>query len=168
MWVGLGVVIGSMVVFGVVFYILAGIISGQADAITRSRNDAANQSALINSYGNLKANSAAAAVYQTAMNKLLTSQDNLISFPSEINGIARTNGVETSVSFQGDPVPSKANTAGYVGFKLNATGPLSGITSFLQDVESSAPILLSKIDNFELVQSGSNYTLTAMGKVFFK
>jgi hypothetical protein len=167
-WIGVGIIAGSMVVFGVAFYILAGNIQKQADAITVGRNTIANQSALINSYSNLKENAAAAAAYQAAMDKLLATQDNLIAFPSQIDGIARNDGVDMTFSFQGDPVPASLNTAGYVGFKLDVTGPLSGIIVFLKNIESSAPILLLKIDTFDLAQSGSGYALAATGRVFFK
>ena len=167
-WIGLGVIVGSMVVFGAVFYFLAGSISGQTAAITGGQADVDDQSALINSYSNLKTDAPAAAQYQTAMDKILATQDNLIAFPSQIDGIARNDGVEETFSFQGDPVPATQDTPGYVGFKLNATGPLVAITAFLEDTESSTPILLSKIDAFDLTQNGSDYALAASGRVFFK
>jgi hypothetical protein len=168
MWVGIGIVAGSMVVFGVASYILVGDIQKQADAITRSRNDIASQSALVNSYSNLKANATEAAADQTVMDKLLAPQDNLISFPSQIEGVARNDGITMSFSFRGDPVPAGKNMVGHVGFTLNAIGPLSGIMAFLHDIESVTPILLSKIDTFDLTQSGLSYALAATGRVFFK
>jgi hypothetical protein len=167
-WLGIGIIAGSMVVFGAAFYVLAGDISQQAALVTAGRNAVASQSALINSYSNLKENAPAAAVYQAAMDRLLGGQDDLIAFPSQVGGIARNDGVELTFSFVGDPVPGGANTVGYVGFRLNATGSLNSITAFLKDMESSAPILLSRIDSFDLTQSGSGYVLTATGRVFFE
>ena len=102
------------------------------------------------------------------MDKLLATQDGLIGFPAQIDGIARNNGVDLTFSFVGDPLAATASAVGYVGFKLSATGPLDSITVFLRAMESTAPVLLSKIDSFDLTQSGSNYTLAATGKVFFK
>jgi hypothetical protein len=168
MWIGIGVVAGSMIIFGVAFFILVGNIQTQADAITTSRNDIASQSALVNSYSDLKANVAEAVTYQTAMDKLLATQDNLISFPSQIEAIAQNDGVTITFSFQGDPVPAGNKTVGYVEFGLNASGPLNGIIAFLNDIESATPILLSKVDTFDLTESGSSYTLAATGRVFFK
>ena len=126
------------------------------------------QSALINSYSDLKANAAVAAAYQAAMDKLLATQDNLIAFPSQIDGIARNDGVNAIFSFQSNPVPAGAKRRDMSAFKLNATGSLNGIMAFLKDMESSTPILLSKIDTFDLTQSGSSYSLSANGRVFFK
>jgi len=168
MWIGIGIIAGSMIVFGVALYFFAGNIQEQASAIAGNRSDIANQSAAINSYSSLKASAAQAATYQTAMDKLLATQDNLIAFPSQINSIALNDGVSMTFSFEGDPVPAGSNTVGYVGFKLNMTGSLDGITLFLRDIESSTPTLLSKIDSFDITQSGSSYTLVAAGRVFFK
>lgn len=167
-WVGIGIVAGSMVIFGVAFYVLVGNIQKQAAAITDSRASISTQSTLINSFSNLKANTDVAATYQAAMDKLLASQDNLISFPSQIEGVARNDGITVAFAFQGDPVPATQNTVGYVGFTLNASGGLGDITTFLENIESSTPILLSRIDTFDLTQSGANYALAATGRVFFK
>jgi len=167
-WLGVGIIAGSVIVFGVAFYVLAGELQQQADAITSGRSAVANQSALINSYSNLKENASNAATYQAAMDKLLATQDNLIGFPSQVDGIARNDGVDTTFAFQGDPVPGSQNAAGHVNFKLTVTGPLSGVLAFMKDLESSAPILLAKINDFDLTQSGSGYTLAADGEVFFK
>lgn len=167
-WIGIGIVAASVIVFGAAFYVLTGDIQKQVDAIAGYRSDIANQSALIDSYGNLKANVASATAYQAAMDKLLGTQDNLIAFPSQIDSIARSDGVDAKFSFESNPVPAGPNMAGYVGFDLNATGPLSSISTFLEDIESSTPILLSKIDTFDLSQSGQTYTIATKGRVFFK
>ncbi len=167
-WVGTGTIILSMIVFGVAFYVLVGNIQKQADAISADRIAVANQSELINSYSNLKENIAASVIYQNAMDKILSIQDNLIAFPSQVGGVARNDGVDASFSFQGDPVPAGQTTAGYVNFKLNVTGSLSSITVFLRDLEASAPILLTKIDSFDLTASGPNYAVAVSGRVFFK
>jgi hypothetical protein len=167
-WTGVGIIVGSMIVFGVALYLTANDLQEQIGAVTKSRSDIADQSVLINSYSNLKENAQAAAAYQTAMDQLLATQDNLIAFPSQINGLARNNGVDLVFSFEGDPVPAGSSTVGYVDFKLNATGSLDGITAFLKDMESSTPVLLSTIDSFDLTQSGSNYIVVALGRVFFK
>ena len=157
-----------MIVFGAAFYFLADNIQKQADAVTQSRDNIVNQGMLINSYTDLKENAQAAATYQAAIDKVLATQDNLIAFPSQIDGIARNDAVNLVFSFVGDPVPAGVSTVGYVSFKLNATGSLDNLAAFLKDIESSAPILLSKIDSFDLTQSGSDYVLDAKGKVFFR
>lgn len=167
-WVGFGILVGSLVVFGALFYILVVDVQHAVDAIAQNRDVVASESTLVNSFSDLKENVASAAVYQTAMDKLLATQDNLIVFPSQIDGLAQKDDVDAVFSFEGDPVPSGPNTVGHVDFTLNATGPLTNITTFLKDMESSAPILLSKIDSFDLTQGGQSYTLAASGEVFFK
>jgi hypothetical protein len=167
-WVSGGIIAGSLLVFGVVFYVLAVDIQNAADAITKNRMLIATESTLINSFSDLKANAAAAAIYQSAMDKLLATQDNLIVFPTQVDGIARKDGVDVKFSFEGDPVPAGATTVGYVNFSLSATGSLRDITAFMNDMESSSQILLSRTDSFDITESGSDYILSASGEVFFK
>lgn len=167
-WIGGGIIAASLVIFGIAFYILVADIQHATDDITHNRATISGETALINSYSNLKANAAAAGVYQAAMDKLLATQDNLIIFPTEIDGVARKDGVDATFSFEGDPVLASMSTVGYVNFSLNATGPLNDITAFMKDMESSSQILLSRIDSFTVTQSGSNYVLVASGEVFFK
>ena len=168
LWLGIGIVAGSVVVFGIAFYLVAGDIGNVATAITRSRSDIATQNAIIGSYSDLKENAGTAANYQTAMDKLLAEQDELITFPSQLDGIGRSNGVDVTFSFQGDPVLAGQNKVGYINFRLSAIGSLDNVTAFLKDVEVSVPILLSRVNSFDLTQNGPNYTLAAQGKVFFK
>ena len=168
MWLGIVIIAGSLAVFVGMFSVLSADIQRASDAITNNRATIAKEGALINSYSGLKANAANAAVYQSAMDKLLGSQDNLIVFPSQIDNLARKEGVDGSFTFVGNPVPAGPDTVGYSDFTLNVTGQLADITGFMDDMESSAPILLSKIDSFDLTQSGQSYALTAEGRVFFK
>ena len=168
LWFGVGIIVGSMVVFGVAFYIFAGNVKSSTDAIVRGRNDIIEESTFINSYSNLKENAPAVAAYQVAMNQLLAAQDNLIAFLSQLEGLSRNDNVTVSFSFVGDPVSATPTAPGHVGFHLEATGSLSNLTEFLKDMEASAPILLSEIDTFDLSQNGSGYALTADGKVFFR
>ena len=100
-WVGIGIIAGSMIIFGIGFYVLTGDISQQAALVTQSHDAVASQSALINSYSNLKKNAPAAATYQVAMDRLLAAQDDLIAFPSQVDGIARNDGVESDLFFCG-------------------------------------------------------------------
>ena len=86
LWLGIGIIAGSMVVFGVVFYIFANNVKNSTDAIVRGRNDIIEESTFINSYSNLKKNAPAVATYQVAMDQLLAAQDNLIAFPSQSIG----------------------------------------------------------------------------------
>ena len=89
LWLGIGIITFSMIVFGVAFYILAGDIGSTTNAIIQGRDAITNQSAFINSYSNLKANVPPVSAYQGAMDQLLVSQDNLIEFPSQLGVISK-------------------------------------------------------------------------------
>jgi hypothetical protein len=168
LWLGIGIITVSIIVFGVAFYILAGDIASSTNAIISGRDEITEQSAFINSYSSLKENASAVSAYQGAMDQLLASQDNLISFPSQLDGVSRNDNVTIAFSFQGDPVPATSKAPGYVGFHLDVAGSLGNLTAFLKDMESSAPILLSKIDTFDLSQNGPGYALAIDGRVFFR
>lgn len=167
-WIGGIIIAASIAAFSIAAVLFANDIGAQASAITQARTQAATQSAMINAYSTLKADSATAGSYQAAMDKLLSTQDNLIGFPSQIDNIAHNDGVDLTFSFEGNPTPSGPNAPGYMGFTMNAIGGMSNIILFLRDMEASAPIMISKIDSFDLTQSGANYTLSATGKVFFR
>lgn len=167
-WIGVGIIAASMVIFAATAFFVGGDIGAAANAITTARSRAAEQSAMITAYTGLKADAATAATYQTAMDKLLSSQDNLIGFPSQINNIAHNDGVDLTFTFNGNPTLSTGGSPGSIGFTMNAIGSLSNIITFIGDVESNAPIMLSRIDTFDLTQGGSNYALAATGRVFFK
>jgi hypothetical protein len=168
LWLGIGIIAGSVILFGVAFYIISGNIGGSTVAITNGRNEIVEQGTFINSYSNLKMNAPAVTAYETAIDQLLTTQDNLIAFPSQLEGLGRNDGVTVSFSFVGDPVPATEIAPGYVDFNLTLVGSLDSVTTFLKDMELSAPILLSRIDTFDVSQNGLGYTLTASGKVFFR
>ncbi len=112
LWLGIGIIVGSMIIFGVAFYILADNIASSTSTITRNRNNIAEQSTFINSYSNLKEDAPAVSDYQVAMDQLLTTQDNLIEFPSQLDDISRNNNVTVLFSFVGDPVPATPKRSG--------------------------------------------------------
>ena len=82
----------------------------------------ASESTLVNSFSDLKENVASAAVYQTAMDKLLATEDNLIVFPSQIDGLAQNDDVDAAFSFEGDPVPSGREHGGARRFYFERDG----------------------------------------------
>jgi hypothetical protein len=167
-WTGIGIIIGSIALFAVAIFFIGGDMSTQASAITAARSNYAEQSAMVNDYGSLKADAANAAVYQTAMSRLLSSQNDLIGFSSQIDNVAHNDGVDLTFAFVGAPVLPAGNTPGSAGFKMTAIGSLQNIVTFLHDIELGAPIMLLKIGAFDLTQSGSNYSITATGNVFFQ
>ena len=167
-WIYIGIIGASILVFLGVIFFLENKIEQSVATITKDENAMAEQNAAVSIFANLKLSVTDARRYEAAMNKLLVTQDNLISFPSQVDDLGRTTGVATKFSFSGDPVPGTATTTGSYGFTLGVTGPPDSIVNFLKNLEITSPVLLSRIESFDLVQNDPNDTLSANGTLFFK
>jgi hypothetical protein len=168
LWVNIAVIVGEFAVASIGLFFLAGGIASLSAAIVSRRTTVLGEANAIETFANLKENGPMAARYQAAMDQLLASQDQLITFPVQVSQLGNTDGVSTDFSFVGDPVPATASAPGNVGFTLDATGPLSNVIAFAKDFEVGSPILLSRLDTFSLTGNGSSYTFSAQGEVYFK
>jgi hypothetical protein len=168
LWISFAVIVGSAVIAGVALFLLAGHIDALTSQITAARQATADESAAYGMIANLKTGAASAAQYQVAMDKLLPSQDGVIAFSAQVSQLAAHDGVTSNFSFQGDATPAQAGAPGQTGFTLSATGPLENIQAFLKDLETTAPVALSRISTFDLSRNGGSYTVAAQGNVYFK
>lgn len=168
LWIFVGIILSSILIFFVAIFFIKNNIENSVGTIATDENAIASQNAAISVFSNLKISVADARHYEAAMGKLLVSQDDLITFPSTLDGLGRKEGVITRFSFIGDPVPGTPSAAGSLGFSLEVTGPVQGIIAFIKDIEVTSPVLLLQLDGFDLSQNGSNYTFTTRGTLFFK
>ena len=88
-WIGIGIIAGSPIVFGMAFFILAGQYPGSADTIMKNRDDDHERKRAHQLIQQFERKRFAAAVYQAAMDQLLSTQDNLIAFPTQIDGVSQ-------------------------------------------------------------------------------
>lgn len=167
-WISATVVIFTVVVSSAILYFLSAHVGQTANAVGAERKAAASGNATLQDLANLEQDAPAAANYQAAMDKLLTSQAALIAFPTQIEAMGRTHSVSTSFSFEGSPAPATAAGPGSTGFSLDVSGPIANVIAFLEDFESASPILLSSLETMSISGDGSNYTLSAQGTVYFK
>lgn len=168
LWISFGIIAASAVIAGIAVFILAGRVGSITDSITATRNALADQSAETGILAEMKTDAQTAAGYQNALGKLLPTQDSVISFSDQVKQLAQQNGVTVSFAFQGNTVPAAGAVPGSIGFTLNASGSLSNLRSFLEEIEVRAPVFLSEIDTLDLSPGGSGYILAAAGKVFFQ
>jgi hypothetical protein len=168
LWISAAIIAASAVAAGIALYFLAGNIGALADKIIRTREAIANQSAEYGILASLKAGATNAVRYEAAIDKLLPSQDGVILFGSQVSDLSKRDGVSSNFSFQGDAVPAEASVPGNIGFTLSVTGPLASLSTFLEDLETKSPVVLSHINTIDLSQSGGSYTVSAQGRVFFK
>jgi hypothetical protein len=166
--ISIAVIVGTVVIATVALYFLTENIEETARAIGMARAQTASENAELQDLASLEQNAGSAASYQAAMDKLLASQAALITFPAQVESLSRAHAVSTSFSFDGSPLPPATSTPGSITFSLNVSGPIAGVISFMKDFESAAPVLLSSLDAANVTGSGSSYTLTVRGTVYFK
>lgn len=162
------IIAGSFLISGVAVYLIGLDLRLQADKIGTARALIANHSAVLASLAHLKNDAAQAASYKTALDKVLVSQNQLLDFKKWVDGLARTNGLEHSFSFQGEPVLPSGDSPGYYNFSLDASGPQRNLAEFMETIEYRSPRFLSSLSSFNLTRSGDNYRISTQGNVYFR
>jgi hypothetical protein len=106
--------------------------------------------------------------YQSVMDKLLPSQNELINFPDWLQSAAGTFNIAETFSFASGTVPAKDLTPGSVNFSLVVDGMANDDLSFLKYIESSAPGYLLTFTSYSLVNNTNDTKITLNGKIYFK
>ena len=165
LWLSFGIIAAAIVAAAGSFYFLSNDGAAQADKIVADQNAIARQTGVLTILAALKKDAPAAVQYSDALGKLLPTHDSLIDFPQWLNALAQAHDVTISFSFQGSNNAATDAAPGSDGFSINATGEGGNLAAFLRDVETKAGFLVS-IDNFDLSANGTQYRLSAQGKVF--
>lgn len=168
LWLGFGIILGSIIIASVALYFLSGDINTQAAAILDQKTADQNQTEAVANLANLKSAAPAAAQYEVAMDRLLPDQFGLVGFSQWLNQVGGQYGVTATFTFQGNPGAPTPGTLGTAAFSLTAQGPtIQDLTAFLHNIESQAPGFLLSISSFNLT-GGVNPSLTAQGILFFQ
>ena len=169
LWTNIGIVVGSIAVFSVVFYFLSQALSDTAGRILADRAIIAQRTANLESLNDLKTNAATAAVIQKKIDPLLPTQDGLISFPQFMNNLGRTHSLNLIFNFDGAAVSPQPPTPGYVAFDATVEGSPDNIRSFLADLEEHTTRFLVNVQEFDFTpSSGGVYRGDLKGQVFFR
>jgi len=168
LWISFSIIFGAVAVASVALYFLSSDLDAQAAKIISDKTLVAQQTALVGILANLKSDAVQATQYAAAMNKLLPSHDELISFPQWIAAVGQAHAVSAVVTFQGNNAAATEALPGSDGFSLSATGAATDIVAFLNDLEMRSPGFLLAIDSFDLTNNGSSYQLSVQGRVFSK
>jgi hypothetical protein len=168
LWTSLGILFVSIVVAVGALNFLLGDIASRSNAIAVARALVVKQNDSLAAFAEIKQDSAKAAEYKMAMDKLLPAQDELINFPQWLQGVAATYGVTVSFSFTADTAPATPASAGSIGFSLTAEGGNDSVVSFLNDLESKASGFLLSFNSFDLTRDGENTKVVTGGSLFFR
>ena len=166
--VGLSIIFGGILVFGITSFLLSVDIDTQAKEAAFARALIAERGAAFGALAELKQGASEAARYKEAMNKILVTQDQLIDFPRWREGLARGRGLSFSFSFQGGPTGASDSLPAYIPFSMRAAGGQENIIGFLKEVELQSPRFLINLETFSVRGGGGGYEFSGNGKVFFR
>jgi hypothetical protein len=165
---GSGIIIAACVVFGILAFLLLRHITAASQAISNERRVAAERSYALENLSSLKKQAPEADQYSKKIEALLPHEDGLFSFPEFMESVARVHGLESTFSFDGQPVSAAGTRPGYVVFAYTVTGSADGIQSLLADLEQKTTKFLVGIDAVNLAPNDSSYRAEMRGKVYFQ
>lgn len=162
------IILVSFAVFILSGYFLNSRLNSAGTRILEMRKNVANFAGSAERLAELKNSSLEAYEYDKKMELFLPVQDQLWNFPEYARSIAKTNGVDLTISFLPDIIGSSSGNAGSVGITLQAQGSLSNIMNFMEEIEKKTTRFWVGLDNINLSRSGEAFSLQSQGRVFFK
>ncbi len=171
LWIGLGIIAGSIALaaFAVSYY--TGDLAAQADAVASDRATVQRQTESVSTLASLEHAVSEAAPYQTAINLLLPDQYGTVGFGQWFSQIGKQYGVAANARFQGDSVTApEGSSPGSAGFTFDAEGSPSSLSAFLDGASMKAPGFLMSITSFDYTNSPgpAGAKVVGNGIVFFR
>lgn len=166
--ISFGIIIGGLIVAGAASFFLSRDVAMQAGNAAEARELIRQRAATLGALADLKKGAPQAAVYRTALDKILVSEDQLLDFPRWLDGLARGRGVSLNFSFAEGQIQPEGQVPGSVGFSVDINGRLDSITGFLNDIELGPPRFLLGLEDFKLSGEGNGYSLKIKGRIYFR
>jgi hypothetical protein len=172
LWISSAIILGSIAIASAAFYYISQDISGNVNKIVADRMLINQQTNAVSTLAELKDDAASAQPYQAAMEQLLPTQDGLIGFSGWLQGIGNADQVAVTTTFNPNAIinnntPGNPNSAGAMGFSLQAQGSVAAIAAFMEDIQTKSGFFV-QINSFNLVGGSSGDMLSAQGLVFFQ
>jgi hypothetical protein len=168
LWIGTGIIVGSMAVAFIAFYLFSGYLRTRADNIIAEKTAAKKEASAIADFAALKTDAPKAAQYDVAIQKLLPSQSGLITFNAWVSQIAKGYGVIATVAYQGDPTLPTGATPGSAAFTMTAQGPENSIVPFVDYLSSRAVGFPFSFGSFNFTNDRTQENFTGQGTLYFK
>ncbi len=167
-WIGTVVIVCSIVAAFVAFSYFSGAISAEADQIVMAKTKAGNDASSLSSLASLEAAAPQAAQYDAAIKQLIPDQSGLLTFSVWMAQVASRFQVNSTVSYQGTPVPPSGNMPGNAGFTLSAQGPEGSMIPFLDYLATQAPGFIVSFTSVDFTNDHTQETVTAQGVTYFR
>jgi len=159
----LAIYLGLIVLLGAVLIFLGKDISEKTGKINQLQNEIALKTQSNESLAVLRQDYAKAQSYETALNNILPSRDQLLSFRRELETMASQSKIDFSVSL-GKEEP-QGTQGGAMGIGAVMAGGFEQISNFLKTLENSRYLL--KFDNFDLTREEGKFRMRLNGQVFY-
>lgn len=167
-WLGVGVILVSIIAATIAFFYFSGAIGSQADQIAIVKLKASNDANALANLASLEGAAPQADQYDAAIHQLIPDQSGLISFNTWMGQVASQYQVNTSVAFTGDPTPSAGDTPGSATFSMTAQGPAGSIIPFLDYLTTHAPGFIVSFTSLDFTNTQSQESLSAQGVTYFR
>ncbi len=168
-WLGLGLIVSGIVVFGALSFWLARKIESDANRAAVTQASVASYSRAVAILAELKSKATEVETYGNRLDALLPAKGDLIELPKFLEDRGRIHQVSVKFSFKGGPATEPQGTQpGSVGFSLDATGSSERLRNFMSDLETGSAKFMSVLDSLDVNLSGNEYRVTAQGRAFFK
>ena len=168
LWIGTGVILGSIVIASVAFYFLSNEITAQADSIVVERTAAQNEASAIAGFAALETQAPKAMQYDAAIQKLLPDQSGLITFNTWVTQIAKKYNVIATVAYQGDPTLPAGPVPGSAAFTMTAQGPENSMVPFIDYLSSQAVGFPLSFESFDFTNNRTQENFTGQGTLYFR
>ncbi len=169
LFLGLGIIIISLVAFFVIYAQLETKLSNLSTSVSSAQASINHKSQLLADLAELKRNSGQASEYRRKMEALLPERDQLYNYQRYLENLAAPRKLNINFNFQGEPVAATPTAPGSASFNLDVSGSMDGILLFMRDVELKTTRNIVSIENFDLTrEENGNYKLQIFGKTFFR
>lgn len=167
-WIGVGIIIASIVIAAGVLFFLSGDLSSQAAAIAADRAVIQEKTNAVADLARLEADAPQAAQYQKEIDQLLPTQYGLVDFTQWLSQLGAKYSVTTDAAFQGSVVPPAGVTPGMAQFSFSAEGSPTDLIAFLGGMNATSSGYLISLGSFNVTNSENNEKIAGQGTVFFQ
>lgn len=167
-WIGIGIILGSIIIAGGALYYFSGVMQKEANAIVASKAAKESEAGSLKTLALLEGQAPQAAQYEAAIKNLIPSQSGLITFSTWVAGVAGKHKVSATVAYQGTPTPPAGSTPGTAKFTMTAQGPEGSIAPFLRDLTTKEPGFIVSFSSFDFTNNQNQETIVAQGTVYFR
>jgi hypothetical protein len=163
LFINIGIPFGICLILAGALFFLGSDIVKLANRIEQSQKDLNLRVAMAESLALLRQDSEKAKHYLVELESLLPSRDQLISFSSDLNMIARQNQVSVNSSL-GQEVLGSANEPGRIGFTVVSQSSFDNFLGFLKTLKNSRYFV--KIETLDFGRQDGAFKALMTGQVF--